>query len=431
MVQAAEQCRRQASWRQAAAELAVAERTLRHWRSTPARPLPRRGRPVASAPQPQRQQVLQLLHQVTGPAVSLASLRAVFPAVPRCVLHDLLTRYRRVWQRRYRRRGCRLQWHRPGSVWAMDHSQATQLVDGCCDQIFAVRDLASHRQLAWCGVPSSGAQDVQQVLTHLFTIHGAPLVLKSDQGSAFTAETTGTLLRVWQVTPLFSPKGLPQYNGALERANSTHKIYTHQQAAADGHAEYWSSANLEAARQLTNAITRPWGHTGPSPDEAWQQRAPISWHERDEFHRQLERQRLLARTELGCPPSGERSAQQQDRVERRAVSQALQVLGYLSKHSVTRAAKTKRRAQLQRALKQYREQQARDAPLSSVDMEPCNDLLVKLPSRATIRASQRRLYSRPTDAMNRRTRRESDQLSWWRNAITLAIRVAKAAKIMR
>lgn len=91
-------------------------------------------------------------------------------------------------------------------VWAMDHSEATQLIDGQYDQIFAVRDLASHRQLVWCGVPSTGVAEAAAILERLFAAHGAPLVMKCDQGSAFTGAVTRQLLARYGVTPLFSPK---------------------------------------------------------------------------------------------------------------------------------------------------------------------------------------------------------------------------------
>jgi hypothetical protein len=50
-----------------------------------------------------------------------------------------------------------------------------------------------------------------EALSLLFTIHGAPLVLKSDNGSAFIAEETHQLLQAWQVEVLFSPPRTPSY----------------------------------------------------------------------------------------------------------------------------------------------------------------------------------------------------------------------------
>ena len=50
-----------------------------------------------------------------------------------------------------------------------------------------IRDLASHCQLAWRPVRGETADDVLPVLQELFALHGPPLVLKNDNGSAFLA----------------------------------------------------------------------------------------------------------------------------------------------------------------------------------------------------------------------------------------------------
>jgi hypothetical protein len=84
--------------------LHIAPRTLRHWRRTlhttglQAKP---RGRRMKEVDRTTRNGVLALL-QITGPAVGLPALQAIFRDVPRAVLHDLLTRFRRVW--RYRQK---------------------------------------------------------------------------------------------------------------------------------------------------------------------------------------------------------------------------------------------------------------------------------------------------------------------------------------
>jgi transposase InsO family protein len=367
VAQAAERCRGLASYRQVARRLGIPERTLRAWRHICRNAPKLRGRAPSGSPLNRRQQVIQFLHRVSGPAIGLPALRALFPDQQRCILADLLRRYRRVWRRRHQRKGYRLQWHRPGTIWAMDHSEATQLIDGQYEQIFAVRDLASHRQLAWRGVQSTGAAETCDILEELFVRHGPPLVIKSDQGPAFIAELTQQLLRRCRVTPLFSPKGQPQYNGALERANGTHKVYTHQHAVADGHSRYWTTSDLDAARDLANTVTRPWGHQGPCPDEVWQQREPITDQQRDEFARELESQRDVACTELGFADRENLTPIQQDRLERLAISQTLDRLGYVTKQEVRRPPrKTKRRTpqQMQKRLKREREKAA-DADTST------------------------------------------------------------------
>lgn len=441
MAEAAERCRGHASYRQLACRLHVPERTLRAWRRTSQNEPKLRGRPPCSTPVERRQQVIQFLHRVSGPAIGLPALRALFPGERRCTLADLLRRYRAVWRRRHQRKGYRLQWHRPGTIWAMDHSKATQLIDGQYEQIFAVRDLASHRQLEWRGVQSTGAAEACDILEELFVRYGPPLVMKSDQGSAFIAELTRELLQRRRVMPLLSPKGQPQYNGALERANSTHKVYTHQQAVAEGHPRYWTVANLDAARHLANTITRPWGHQGSCPNEAWQQREPITDQQRDEFARELESQRDLACTELGFTDRENLSPIQQDRLERLAISQTLETLGYLTKHQVRRPPRrAKRRVlpQLQQTLKRKREEanedeapvadpsdiEADDAIRKTLALSPTNDIMNGAPQDVLANSARA-----PTAQHPEPTRGEPARPSWRRKAITLVINLAKAANI--
>ena len=82
--------------------------------------------------------------------------------------------------------------------------------------------------------------------------HGAPLVLKSDNGSAFVASAFEALLaglRVWQ---LLSPPRLPSYNGSCEAGIGSMKARTHHQATRLGRAGEWTCDDAEAARQQAN-----------------------------------------------------------------------------------------------------------------------------------------------------------------------------------
>jgi hypothetical protein len=79
-----------------------------------------------------------------------------------------------------------------------------------------VRDLASGCQLLWQPLRAANAEAVVHALALLCAWHGAPLVLKSDNGFAFAAEVTRTLLHQAGVIILFSPPYWPRYNGAIE-----------------------------------------------------------------------------------------------------------------------------------------------------------------------------------------------------------------------
>ena len=321
------------SLRRIAGVLGRSKRTLRHWRqnnrasSVPCRP---RGRPVLSCSAEVRNQVIRFLHHVTGPAISMASLRALFPKVARCILEHLLKRYRRVWRRRYCPFGKRLRWHQAGTVWAMDFSESPCPIDGQPSWIFAVRDLASGYPLVWQAVAGQRAEDAIELLVPVFQRHGAPLVLKSDNGSAFLAEAMRAILDQYGVVPLFSPVGRPAYNGALERSNRTNKIHTGRQAARAGRPEGWRSEDLEAAREQAGAIQRPWGHRGATSAEAWEARPAITEALRGEFLRQLDEQRRVSAEQLGMDASAELDHRHRSRLDRHAIGTVLQRLGLLS-----------------------------------------------------------------------------------------------------
>jgi hypothetical protein len=306
------------------------------------------------------------------------------------------------------------------------------LIDGRFEQIFAVRDLASHRQILWLPVDSTNAAEACALLTDLFSHHGPPLVMKSDQGSAFIGQEMTGLLEHWRVFPLLSPKATPQYNGALERANSTHKTYTHQQAVREAHPTYWTSKNLEAARRLANTVARPWGHAGPSADEAWQRRMQVTPAERDLLQAELERQRPQACVDLGIDTSGELTAIQRDRVERRALSAALERLGYLTKTPTRRPPRTRRRSvALQRVLKQQREAARRDVsedePASSgIDFSLASaDPIGKM--RAVVAGASPTSPAQPNESAHR----EPTIFKSWRKLIAPVIKLFAAAKNSR
>src|SRR5581483_717564 len=139
-------------------------------------------------------------------------------------------RYRRVLRKRYQRSIHRLRLVRTGTVWAMDHAEPPQPVDGKYPYLLAVRDLASGCQLAWLPQGEANAAGTCDALRALFLEYGPPLVIKSDNGSPFIAEDTGQVLAAWGVTHLFSPPQTPEYNGACEAGIGGLKTRTHEQA---------------------------------------------------------------------------------------------------------------------------------------------------------------------------------------------------------
>ena len=429
---------------QAASALGISSRTLRHWRQQQRtgqlKPC-KRGRPTVHCDVNVRNEVIHFLHHVSGPSVGLPALRSLFPHVRRCVLQDLLTRYRRVWRRRYVQQGFRLSWHHAGTVWAMDHSEPKHPIDGVYPYLLAVRDLASGRQLAWHPVQTVSAEETLPILDELIREHGAPLVLKSDNGSAFIAELLRGTMNEYDIAQLFSPPRRPSYNGALERSNGVLKTYTHQHALAEGHPFRWTSDDLQHAMQLANTISRPWGHRGPTPEEAWQAREPISIQQRVDFHGALARHRAEACQDLGLDEhEWQLTRRDQARRDRLAISRVLQDLGYLTMKRVQRAPKKPRR--LSRDELARRGQRSRGESLQpSCDARDEQQELQQRSSVeqrssvATIQASSACRSdgaSRPPAPHDHvSAHRKRTIISWPWRFITLLISLAKTANIIR
>jgi len=203
---------------QAAQRIGVSRSTLtgwvRRWQDDrlDARPL---GRPLLNADRQTRNEVFDFMVDV-GPRVGLPTLQATFPDVTRSQLHNMQTRYRRVWRLRNRRHVAVLHWQQPGTVWAMDHADPPLPVDGLYPHLLAIRDLAGGYQLAWLPVESKAVGPVLDALRALVRTFGPPLVLKCDNGSPFIAAELQVWLAETGIFPLFSPLRTPQYNGACE-----------------------------------------------------------------------------------------------------------------------------------------------------------------------------------------------------------------------
>jgi transposase InsO family protein len=305
--------------------LHLAPRTLRHWCADFRIETPHihaLGRPTLRSPVADRTEVLDVLNEL-GPATSVATLRDCFPWMPRAELDDLVKRYRRVWQKRHQHAPYALHWQRPGAVWAMDFSQAPRPIDGIYPYLFAVRDLASHQQLLWLPVLDMTADTTIEALGMLFVLHGAPLVLKADNGSAFVADATGDFLLPWGVNLLFSPPHTPGYNGSIEAGIGSLKTRTERFATRAGHPGYWTLDDVAAAQSEANATARPQGETGPTPNELWSTRRPITTPERRLFQETVPRQRHELGEQQGLSNKAER------RLQRQAIRRALVEHGIL------------------------------------------------------------------------------------------------------
>ncbi|HWY24787.1 MAG TPA: DDE-type integrase/transposase/recombinase [Nevskia sp.] len=316
---------------EAADFLGLLPRTLRYWEqrygADGLQPVAL-GRPVARSPVAQRNEVVTAIRDI-GPGVGVPTLRTHFPLMTRAELADLLIRSRRVYRSRYRQNLRVLHWLRPGSVWAIDFSEAPSAIDGVYPYLLAVRDLASHYTLLWLPVTEMTAEVTVNALKSLVAKQGAPLLLKADNGPSFHAEATTSFLAAMQVQILFSPAYTPRYNGAIEAGIGALKTRTHHQAALHGNAGNWTCDDVEAAREEANTLVYPFGENGPTPDASWQDRQRVTVEERRRFDETLTEKMAEMDREQTSATEGDDSSMTKAKRQREAISRALVAEGYL------------------------------------------------------------------------------------------------------
>jgi len=112
----------------------------------------------------------------------------------------------------------RIDWRRPGLVWATDPAELP--VDRACGtvQALTVQDLGSQYKFDPIagGVPCG--EEVAEHLDRLFTKFGSPLFLKRDNAGNLNHPAVNAVLDRHWVIPVNSPCRYPQYNGGVEHA---------------------------------------------------------------------------------------------------------------------------------------------------------------------------------------------------------------------
>jgi transposase InsO family protein len=318
--------------------LQLAARTLRAWDyvcRTEASRLQPVGRPATRSPLPVRQAILDYL-RLTGPGVGVPTLQQQFRGVARGELADLLRRYRAVCRRRFLAYRRILHWQTPGRVWAADFTEPScsrragslPPIAGSHPYLLAVRDLASGMTLAWEPLPALTAEVTQAALARLFNLHGAPLVLKVDNGSAFRAQPFQEFLQASGVIPLYSPPSCPGYNGSIEATIGSLKRRTEEHARVEGRSGRWEMADLRAAQAAANG-SHPRRLNGRTPTSVWESRPALDLLERVVFELTVERERLQVRDELRIPQEEMLDHWRGSAVDRRAMERALVEHGHL------------------------------------------------------------------------------------------------------
>ena len=103
-------------------------------------------------------------------------------------------------------------------VWAYDFVQA-RTHDGRTFRMLTVIDEFSRECLAIAVARHLRSDDVLHVLTYLFTRHGAPDYIRSDNGSEFTAKAVRAWLPRVGAKTLYIEPGVPWENGYNESFN--------------------------------------------------------------------------------------------------------------------------------------------------------------------------------------------------------------------
>lgn len=148
----------------------------------------------------------------------------------------------------------RIEWKAPRLIWAIDDLR----VKGLGVQWNQVQDMGSRYKFL-PGVTVGrrgpmGGQDVAARLVRLFAGHGAPLVLKRDNGGNLNHEAVEEVLAAYGVIPLNSPTYYPRYNGGIEVGQREVRACLKERVELQAE---WARAWAEGVVQDLNHRSRP------------------------------------------------------------------------------------------------------------------------------------------------------------------------------
>jgi hypothetical protein len=125
------------------------------------------------------------------------------------------------------------------------------------------------------------------------------------------------------VNLLFSPPRTPRYNGSIEAGIGSLKTRTERHAARANHPAYWTFDDGEHAQAEANATARPHGPTGPTPNQLWEERRPVTPEQRSVFQSTVHRHRQEVNAEEGIKQDAQLQPQDERRLNRPAIRRAL------------------------------------------------------------------------------------------------------------
>lgn len=92
----------------------------------------------------------------------------------------------------------------------------------------------------------------------------------------------------------------------------------------------WTCDDADAARLDANGTARPWGSTGPTPEEAWQCGTPVLSEDRAALTEMTQIAEAEARQAQGYSPTATLDRTAQAALSRIAIRKALVKLGFLT-----------------------------------------------------------------------------------------------------
>jgi transposase InsO family protein len=308
---------RQAPLGAMASVLQVHHSTVSRWCGASSPP-PRIGRPRRPVDLWLCCRVLAKINQMAG-RITVKALRKLFPEAARAWLADTLTRTNkhRAWRRR--RHLAKLEWTTTGSVWAMDFTALNGRDD---EHALCVRDVASGSTLYAAVVTSECADEVCAVLERLFAEHGAPLVLKSDNGPAFVHQDLKDLIARHDVLGLYSPPRTPRYNGACEAGiGGLKRVASDLQLDDPLPAQLGDYLQRAADILLAQPVSRRRG--APTRAEAWRARPECTPALREALFERYQVHALAQSAKLGIAPDQRLTHAEQASLDRYAIREAL------------------------------------------------------------------------------------------------------------
>ena len=147
---------------------------------------------------------------------------------------------------------------------------------------------------------------------------------------------------------LYSPGGTPSYNGSIEAGIGSIKRRAFYCAAHRGYPGEWTCDDVEEAVQEANHTARPFGFKGPTPEQVWNDRTPISKEERRRFQKAYNRLYEEECRARGIVDLGMIKESQKESVDRVAIRRALIEEGYLEirRRRITPLVKPRKRDKL-------------------------------------------------------------------------------------